>query len=227
MPSEQFQFQISDAARLLGLKAVCFVIEGVHNQHTHPEFERRKAQTLAQVTADLSSEAIRADPILSGFRALHDAIGRSNRKNVASPESLLKLVLQTGGLPQVNLLVDIYNLVSVKTRLSLGAHDLRAINGSVQLRLTDGSETFWPMGSDKPKVVSPGEYAYIDDMHNVLCRLEVRQCERTKISLDTTDGFFIVQGNPATPADSLHEAANELLALIKRFCGGQARMLSK
>ncbi len=227
MPSDQFRFHISDAAQALGLKAVCFVIEGVRNQQTNPEFETLKAQTLAQVSKDLSSEAIQADSILSGFRALHDAIGRSNRKNVASPESLLKLVLQTGGLPQVNLLVDIYNLVSVKTRLSLGAHDLRAISGNVQLRFTDGSETFWPMGSDKPKVVSPGEYAYIDDGHNVLCRLEVRQCERTKISLDTTDGFFIVQGNARTAETCLHEAANELLALIKRFCGGQARMLSE
>ena len=227
MPSEQFQFQISDAAQALGLKAVCFVIEGVRNQPTHPEFETLKAQTLAQVGTTLSSEAIQADPILSGFRALHDAIGRSNRKNVASPESLLKLVSQTGGLPQVNLLVDIYNLVSVKTRLSLGAHDLRAISGNVQLRLTDGSETFWPMGSDKPKVVSPGEYAYIDDARNVLCRLEVRQCESTKISLDTTDGFFIVQGHARTAETCLHETASELLALIERFCGGQARLLSE
>ncbi len=227
MPSEQFQFHIADTAQALGLNAVCCVIEGVRNHPTHPEFETLKAQTLAQVSKNLSSEAIQADPVLSGFRALHDAIGRSNRKNVASPESLLKLVLQTGGLPQVNLLVDIYNLVSVKTRLSLGAHDLRAINGNVQLRLTDGSETFWPMGSDKPKVVSPGEYAYIDDAHNVLCRLEVRQCERTKISLDTTDGFFIVQGNARTAETYLHEATNELLVLIKRFCGGQARLLSQ
>ena len=112
MPSEPFQFHISDTAQALGLKAVCFVIEGVRNQPTHPDFEKLKAQTLAQVTADLSSEAIQADPVLGGFRALYDAIGRSNRKNVASPESLLKLVLQTGGLPQVNLLVDIYNRVS-------------------------------------------------------------------------------------------------------------------
>lgn len=227
MRFDQFRFSITDTAQALGLKAVCFVIEGVRNQPTHPEFEKLKAQMLAQVIQDFSFEAMRTDPILGGFRALHDAIGRSNRKNVASPESLLKLVLQTGGLPQVNLLVDIYNLVSVKTRLSLGAHDLSAINGNVQLRLTDGSETFWPMGSDKPKVVSPGEYAYIDDGHKVLCRLEVRQCESTKISLDTTDGFFIVQGHARTAETYLHEATSELLALITRFCGGQARLLSE
>ena len=225
MQFDQFQFDISDAVQSLGLKAVCFVIEGVRNQQTHPAFEALKAHTLAQVTKDLSSEVIQTHPVLLGFRALHDAIGRSNRKNVASPESLLKLVLQTGGLPQVNLLVDIYNLVSVKTCLSLGAHDLAAIRGNVHLRLTDGSETFWPMGSEKPKIVSPDEYAYMDDEKNVLCRLEVRQCQTTKITLDTTACFFIVQGNARTEHTCLHNTANELLALIKRFCGGQARLL--
>ncbi len=225
MHFDQFQFDISDAAQSLGLKAVCFVVEGIRNQQTHPEFEKLKTQTIAQVTRDLSSEVIQTNPVLLGFRALHDAIGRSNRKNVASPESLLKLVLQTGGLPQVNVLVDIYNLMSVKTCLSLGAHDLAAIHGNVHLRLTDGSETFWPMGSEKPKIVSPDEYAYVDDEKNVLCRLEVRQCETTKITLDTTACFFIVQGNAWTEQTYLHNTANELLTLIKRFCGGQERML--
>ena len=226
MPFDQFQFEISTEVRALGVKAVCFVMEQVHNQKTHPEFEQLKAHSLKHIVGDLSSEGIANDSILLGFRQLHDAIGRSNRKNVASPESLLKLILKTGSLPRVNLLVDIYNLVSLKTRLSLGAHDLTAINGNVQLRLTDGTEHFWPMGSDKPKVVSPGEYAYIDDSGGVLCRLEVRQGDKTKISLKTTACFYIVQGNATTDAASLQTAAEELIALIKRFCGGQERMLS-
>ena len=225
MPFDQFQFTISTDVRALGVKAVCFVMEQVHNQKTHPEFEQLKAHTLKHIVGDLSSEGIANDPTLLGFRQLRDAIGRSNRKNVASLESLLKLAFKTGSLPRVNLLVDIYNLVSIKTRLSLGAHDLAAINGNVQLRLTDGTEHFWPMGSDKPKVVSPGEYAYIDDNGDVLCRLEVRQGDKTKIDLHTTACFYIVQGNTTTDAASLQTATEELIALIKRFCGGQERML--
>lgn len=225
MQFDQFQFTISIEVRALGVKAVCFVMEQVHNQKTHPAFEQLKAHTLKHIVGDLSSEKIASDPTLLGFRQLHDAIGRSSRKNVASPESLLKLVLKTGSLPQVNLLVDIYNLMSIETRLSLGAHDLTAINGNVQLRSTDGTENFWPMGSDKPKVVSSGEYAYIDDSGDVLCRLEVRQGDKTKIDLNTTACFYIVQGNATTDAASLQTAAEELIALIKQFCGGQERML--
>ncbi len=73
--------------------------------------------------------------------------------------------------------------------------------------------------------MSSGEYAYIDDSGDVLCRLEVRQGDKTKISLNTTACFYIVQGNATTGDASLQTAAEELIALIKRFCGGQERML--
>src|SRR5262249_36366177 len=150
---------------------------------------------------------------LQGFRQLHEAVGRSNRKYVSSAENLLKVLLQTGQLPHVNLLVDIYNLVSVKTRLSLGAHDVSAIRGNVSLRLTTGEERFWPLGADAPKPVGPGEYAYVDDQNNMLCRLEVRQGDSTKITLGTREGFYIVQGNPVTGSEYIAAATEELLVL--------------
>lgn len=149
MQFEQFQFTISTDVQALGVKAVCFVMEQAHNAKTCSEFEPLKAHT--HIVGDLSSELMASDPTLLGFRQLHDAIAPSNRTNIASPESLPKLVFKVGCRPQVNLLVDIYTLVFVKTWLPLGAHDLTTINGNVQLRLTDGTENFWPMGSDKTK----------------------------------------------------------------------------
>jgi hypothetical protein len=35
-----------------------------------------------------------------------------------------------------------------------------------------------------------------------------------------------VQGNMHTPPDTLRAAAEELIALTARFCGGRARLLS-
>ncbi len=70
-----------------------------------------------------------------------------------------------------------------------------------------------------------GEAAYIDDGGDVLCRLEVRQGDKTKIDLNKTACFNIVLGNATTDAASLQTAAEELIPLIKQFCGGQERML--
>jgi DNA/RNA-binding domain of Phe-tRNA-synthetase-like protein len=185
-----------------------------------------KAEVAGAVVAGSNADGFLDDPVLAGFRRLHDAVGRSNKKNVASPENLLATVMANGRLPTVNVVVDIYNLVSLRTRLALGAHDIGEISGDVHLRLTTGSEGFWPLGSERPKPVGPGEYAYVDDRNDVICRLEVRQVERTKITIDTTECFYIVQGNEATDGPYLKAAADELVELTKRFCGGRERLVN-
>jgi len=128
-------------------------------------------------------------------------------------------------MPRINLLVDIYNLVSVKTRLALGAHDLSHVRGGVHLRRTTGRERFLPLGASEPKPVRTGAYAYVDDSDEVLCWLEVRQVETTKVTLESRDCFYIIQGNSRVPQEALRSAAEELITLTKRFCGGEARLL--
>jgi DNA/RNA-binding domain of Phe-tRNA-synthetase-like protein len=225
MKRQEIGFDIADAVLSLGLQCAVFTLSNVENRDSDDAFEELKARVTKEVLTGLSLEKIASDPILQGFRQLHDAVGRSNRKYVSSSENLLKVLLQTGQLPHVNLLVDIYNLVSVKTRLSLGAHDVSAICGNVSLRLTTGEEHFWPLGAYAPKPVAPGEYAYVDDRNNMLCRLEVRQGDNTKITPGTTECLYIVQGNPVTGGDYITAAVEELLVLTKRFCGGQERLL--
>ena len=45
----------------------------------------------------------------------------------------------------------------------------------------------------------------------VICRLEVRQSEKTKVTSATRDVFLIVQGNAATPPDTV-QAGHDRLA---------------
>ena len=175
MKKKDIRFHISDAVHALGLRSVVFTLRNIENRATDPAFEEMKAPLVQEILADLSLAKIITEPILQGFRRLHQAVGCSHKKYVASPETLLKGLLQTGRLPHINLLVDIYNLISVTTRLSLGAHDSAAVCDNIHLRLTTGGEHFWPLGSDGPKPVGEGEYAYVDDENIVLCRLEVRQ----------------------------------------------------
>jgi DNA/RNA-binding domain of Phe-tRNA-synthetase-like protein len=121
--------------------------------------------------------------------------------------------------------VDIYNLISIETGLALGAHDLTRVTGNVHLRPTTGSEGFQPIGSPEPKKVRPGGYAYCDDDNDIICLLEVKQVEKTKASLDTQECLYILQGNANTSQASLLAAAERLIDLTRRFCGGQTRFL--
>jgi len=222
----ELTFTIAPEVLALGLGGAYLVIDGIASRATHAAFEALLEAELPALREQYAApDFAKTDPVLAGFRELHTRVGRSNRRFVASPEALLGRFQRTGALPRVNLLVDIYNLVSLKTRLALGAHDVARIEGGVCLRLTDGSEGFRPLGAAEPEPIFAGEYAYCDAANDVLCRMEVVQVEKTKVTESTTAAFYIVQGNMHTPAASIRAAVEELTALTTRFCGGTARLL--
>src|SRR5262249_41104915 len=140
---------------------------------------------------------LRTDPVLVGYRSLHAAVGRSNRDHVSAPENLQRLVKMNGTIPRGTLLTDLANLVSLRTRLAISAHDLDEVRGDVRLRLTTGSERFFPTAGAGPKPVPAGEYAYVDGGGEVIWRMETRPAARTRPVLSTSRCFVIVQGNPA------------------------------
>ena len=61
---------------------------------------------------------------------------------------LLKNLLKKQEFHKINPLVDLYNLISMDTKLALGAHDLDKIEGNITLRLTQGNENYIPLGSE-------------------------------------------------------------------------------
>lgn len=214
-------FTVTPEVTALGVKILTARISAVKNSDINEEFNAFKDSELSKLTFPGKE-----DPVLEGFRELHTKVGRSNRDYIASPEKLRWLWNDRQRFPHINTIVDIYNFVSLKTGLALGAHDLDKVNGNITLRLTTGAEIFLPLGQTEPKAIHVGEYGYIDDANNILCRLEVLQCEPTKITIDSTDLFIIVQGNANTSADYVQAGAREVCNLITKYCGGSYTFLN-
>lgn len=226
MNGRKLAFSVSREVLDLGVKIQTLRISGVTNSTESSDFEELKKKELENVRSFWGGRNYKDDPILTGFRDLHTKVGRSNRDYVASPEDLTWLFLERGRFPHINMIVDIYNLVSLKTRLAFGAHDVAHIQGNISLRLTDGSEVFEPLGKIEKVSVFPGEYGYVDDGNNVICRMEVLQVEPTKVTEQTTDIFVIVQGNMNTESDYVKKGAELVSDWVTRFCGGTAALLN-
>lgn len=215
-------FFIDDAVRALGVRGAFAVLTDLDNATVDTiALEAWRQELAADLRAQIGPGFVERDPVLAGFRALHDAVGRSNRRFPSSAEALVELFLRKSLVPVINPLVDVYNGVSLLTRLSLGAHDLAHVRGDITLRLTRGEERFVPLGGVEPVAVSAGEYCYVDASGDVLCRLEHRQCEHTKVTPSTTACFYIVQGNAHTPRDLVDSTLDRLVRLTHRFCGGR------
>jgi len=82
-----------------------------------------------------------------------------------------------------------------------------------------------PLGASNAVPVKSGEYSYADDANDIICRLEVRQVEKTKITLSSDDIFYIIQGSRDTADDLLRDATQQLVELTKRYCGGTEEIL--
>jgi len=223
--TQQFNCSITPEVLALGLTGSFLTISALQNKEYDKEFDAYRLEVLKNLKEKYSEHFIQTDPILEGFRQLHTKAGRSNRKYISSPENLIGMLLRTGTIPTINLVVDIYNLVSLETRLALGAHDISKISGNVTLRITNGTEKFLPLGKNGCEVVGSGEYGYVDDSNEIICRLEYRQVEKTKVGLDIKDCFYIIQGNAAISSDYVHSATQRLVGLTKQYCGGKELML--
>ncbi len=218
-------FYVEQQVLDLGVKIVFAVVEGFDNQTVSPDWEAERTRRLAALVDRWTGQGLHADPVLEGFHILHDHAHVRRKHNVPAPNTLIKLLVKRGTSPSINKVVDLYNIISMETRLALGAHDLDHVDGNVTLRITDGTERYVPLGESEPVPVAAGEYSYCDDANEVLCRLEVRQVNKTATLPSTTRAFFIVQGNEATSDDYVREVAQRLVDEVVRVAGGSGHVI--
>jgi DNA/RNA-binding domain of Phe-tRNA-synthetase-like protein len=219
--------RVEEECRRLGLRAGAVVFHGLRIVARNAALQEaivREARTIQSRYE--SSQAIRALPEVAAFRELLRRAGVNPRREQPSLERLLNYVLKRGDLPAINSLVDAYNLVSIRSSCSLGAHDLDAIDVPVSLRLLTGEETFAPLGSDKPVSVTAGEYGYVDARGRVLCRLDVLQAEFSKVTTATANALLIVEGTTVHAPDHLRRTVDEVIETVTRHCGGTAEVVT-
>ena len=220
-------FIVADDCFRLGLRAGAIVFRNVRVTASSPAQRAEMADAVAAVQARFSSpSAIRADPHVASFRAILQQVGANTKKDQPSLERLLSFTHKRGDLPAINNLVDAYNLVSVRSSCSLGAHDLDRISLPVALRLLDGSESFTPLGTDRPAPVTAGEYGYVDASNRLLCRLDVLQADFSKVTEATVNALLIVEGTVAHSAQDLRNAFAEVIELVTHYCGGTGEVIS-
>lgn len=90
----------------------------------------------------LDGRAPHEDPHLAAWRDAYTAFGAKPSRTRNSAEALARRALTAAGLPRINLLVDLYNAISVAHLIPVGGEDTDRINGTMQLVRSTGQETF-------------------------------------------------------------------------------------
>jgi len=219
-PKNTMQFTVKQSVKDWGINVVMAIIKNANISNKSGPLEKLKKE----VTEKIEDVDISNNQVLKGYKELYEKVGIKG--HIPPAEFLIGLIKKNGRLPNINTVVDCYNLVSVETFLSVGAHDLAQVEGDVRFKLTDGSEKYIPLGSNEIEKVRLGEYACMDDK-KILCRMDIKQCNETKITKDTKEFLIYVQGNKNTKSDYLQNALIRACELIQEICGGTYEILEE
>jgi len=170
-----------------------------------------------------------AIPEVAAWRAAYKGFGVKRTSYRSSAERLIKRVVAGQPLPEINALVDLYNMVSLETGLCLGCDDLDKTSGALVFRLSRPGDSFLDMGAeagqdpnedpnDPPK---EGEVVYADGRHILCRRWNWRQDARTASSPGTRRAALTAQSNGVGGVEA---TAARLAELIGRECGGRRRI---
>ncbi len=220
MPDLSFQARIEPAVHTEypDYVALILVASGLENGPTDAGSEAQLADA-EQRLRDSGLERAADHPHISSWRAAFSGFGAKPSRYPSSAEALMSRVLKGQELPRINVLVDLYNAVSVRHVVPLGGEDADQLVGALRLAVAAGDEPFDPPGDgSEPEHPSPGEIVWRDDLGVTCRRWNWRQGRRTQITDATTRAFFVFDRLDGLSTDGLHAAADELSALLLERC---------
>lgn len=167
-----------------------------------------------------SHDRLETDPRIVSWRDAYRTFGAKPKKHRSSVENAIRVILDGAAFPSINKVVDAYNAISLKHCVPAGGDDLNRIVGDIVLTFAKGDERFVPLNRTDSMAPKPGEVIYRDD-EDVLCRRwNWRECDKSKMTAESTNLCLVVEGLPPVFAQEVSCVSAELCEAIERFCGG-------
>jgi DNA/RNA-binding domain of Phe-tRNA-synthetase-like protein len=101
-----------------------------------------------QINESTYMEQIANMPEIIDAREAYKRLGKSPSRYRVSSEALLRRVVQGKGLYQINNVVDINNLVSLKSRYSVGTYDLDKLKPPISFTVGGEGQTYKGIGKE-------------------------------------------------------------------------------
>lgn len=168
-----------------------------------------------ELTSTTQLEDIKKQPVIAATREAYKRCGKDPGRYRPSAEALRRRLMRGIELYQIDTLVDLINLVSLRTGHSIGGFDADKIQGyRLELGIGKAGELFEGIGRGELNI--EGLPVYRDAVGGI--GTPTSDNERTKMGLETTHILAIVNGYNGT--EGLKDAAEMIRDLLKKY--GQA-----
>jgi len=209
--------------RFSDLKVLACEIKGVKVEKRNVELEKFEDEIMKHARERYDLESLKDGLTFRAYRDFFWKIGIDPTKIRPAAEALIRRVLGGKTIPNINTLVDAYNLASIKTEIALAAFDADKLKGELVMRFAEKGEEFVGIGMEKPMLLKGGEIV-VSDGEKLVAIYPYRDADNTKITEKTKNVMLLVCGVPGIGEETLQNAARVALEHITRFCNGEARM---
>ena len=168
-----------------------------------------KVLKLGEPKAVLEAAAILAT------RAGYKALGKDPARYRGSAEALLRRVIVGKGLPRINNVVDVINLVSVESRLPVGLYDLAKVQGDIVFRAGRAGETYKGIGKYVLNLEGLAVFCDAIGPHGS----PTSDSERTMVMEATKEVIAIIISFAG--AEGLERGAQRMSQLLKEYADGR------
>ncbi|MFE4664360.1 B3/4 domain-containing protein [Streptomyces sp. NPDC056716] len=219
-----FSLTVSDEVHALvpGFTHVTVEAHGLVNGPSTDAGSALLDEAAERLAVRLAGRAPHEDPHMAAWRAAYTAFGAKPSRTRNSAEALAKRALTDAGLPRINLLVDLYNAISVAHLIPVGGEDIDRIEGGMRLVRAHGDEDFVTVagGEESVEHPEPGEVVWRDGLGVTCRRWNWRQGPRTRLGEGTSSGIFLLESLAPMPVAEVEAAAAELAELLEKFSPG-------
>ncbi|MBG0857244.1 cytoplasmic protein [Streptomyces spinoverrucosus] len=215
---------VSDEVRALapGFTHIAVEAHGLVNGPSTADSSALLDDSARRLAVRLDGRGPHEDPHMAAWREVYTAFGSKPSRTRNSAEALARRALTDAGLPRINVLVDVYNAVSVAHLIPVGGEDIDRIEGGMRLVRATGDEAFVTVAGGEEVVEHPdtGEVVWRDEAGVTCRRWNWRQGPRTRLTEETVSGIFLLETMAPMPVAEAEEAAAELAALLEKFSPG-------
>lgn len=183
----------------------------VVNTPTSDELWNELQAEASRIAATYATETLSKRPAIAGTRQAYKTFGKDPARYRVSSEALCRRAIRGLDLYRINTLVDLINVVSMRSGYSIGGFDADRIEGDLTLGVGTADDVFHGIGRGLLNI--EGMPVYRDNVGGV--GTPTSDEERTKITLDTT--HLLITINAYAPEMPLEECLEWSVSLLEKY----------
>jgi DNA/RNA-binding domain of Phe-tRNA-synthetase-like protein len=187
------------------------IAEELNNQSPIEEIGRQLDAAAQSFSEEFKDINVKEDPRIVPYRDAFRKLQINPNKFMCSIESLAKRAQKKGALPHINPAVDLGNAVSLENCIPIGAHNIDAFeNAEMEVRFALEDDAFQPMGTEDHEKPDAGELVYVSGHTVKTRRWTWRQSEDGKITEETRNILYPLDGFTDINLPKVMQAQQEL-----------------